>query len=82
MLKDISKSLKEKLIKEGYLKNTQGFNKDVNISSIQKNSNAKTHWICEDVLFNYYYENNIECDDKYYKTYYANRQKREKRYKK
>lgn len=77
-MKKISQQLRDKLIKEGYLKNIYGSNKDVTISSITKNGRSKRYWVCENVLFKYYYENKISCDDKDYQKYCEKRKRKEK----
>ena len=80
-MKKITQQLRDKLLKDGYLKNIYGLDKDIMISSITKNGRSKRYWICEDVLFNYYYENNVDCDDKDYMKYCAKRKQQERRFK-
>lgn len=78
-MKQISQRLRDTLIKEKYLKKVYGKDKDLTISSINKNGKGKTYWICEDILFNYFYNNEIQSDDKYYQIYYARRKEIESR---
>ena len=78
-MKQITKYQRDTLIKEKYLKKVQGNNKDCNISSKSKRSRSKTYWICEDILFSYYYDNEIESDDKDYQNYYIRRKEIESR---
>jgi hypothetical protein len=77
-LKQITQYLRDTLIKEGYLKLNNGRDKHVYISSITKKGTGKTYYICEQILFNYWYSNHIQSDDKYYNIYYKNRRSQEK----
>jgi hypothetical protein len=76
IIKQISQYLRDKLVEKEYVSKNGGKNKDVNISSIHKSKRAKRYYVNEHVLFDYYYNEGIQSEDKDYQEY-SKRNKRD-----
>jgi hypothetical protein len=79
IIKPINQYLRDKLERKGYIKNHGGKEKDVNITSIHKSGRAKHYYINEYVLFDYYYNEGVQSDDKDYQEYYRRKKREDQR---